>query len=151
MEQWMMSNQQPWVEALLRGFITTKTRSPRVHLPPVGARVFLHASTTLWPGRCSLSWVHRYSIDVPKLPRGVVVGVADVIAVGPSKTVMPEDERWYFATCDGRSSCAGPVSIRFSNVRKLPPIECRGTQQPTRKLPIQLQNWLDAFGVEYGL
>ena len=56
-EFWMMSNRQPWVEALLRGLITTKTRDHGVALPPVGATVFLHAGKKLWDGWQFLKWI----------------------------------------------------------------------------------------------
>lgn len=134
---WLMSNRQPWVEALIRGLIRSKTRSMSVHLPPVGATVWLHASKMLWSGYDALPWVRQHNIDVPRLPRGGVVAVATVAAVGRTRDVMPPEDRELFrlgAHPDARS-CAGPQTIVFDNVRRVEFVECRGAQTPTCNLP----------------
>lgn len=139
-EIWMMSNRQPWVEALLRGWITSKTRSPFVHLPPVGATVYLHASKTPWGYWKELAWVRRAEIDVRQLPRGGVAGCARVIAIGPTSTTMPENDREYFRVGDdwGSWSCADYMTIVFEDIVRLPFLPCRGALVPTRKLPPEL-------------
>lgn len=145
-----MSNRQPWVYALLSGWITCKTRSPAVYLPPVGARVFLHASQALWRDWADLRWT--YDLNVSQLPRGGVCGIATVAEVGPTRSVMPDHERKFFLVQSPRSgcwNCADAVTIRFVNIRSIPFIACRGVQAPTRKLPIELLAYIArAEGVE---
>lgn len=163
-EVWMISNRQPWVEALLCGLISCKTRSAGVHLPPCRALVYLHASKALWRGWRNLWWVEAHGIDVPELPRGGVVGVATLIAKGPTEVMMSVEDAEYFSfepwdDCDRRrlfyglsmssivaawGCCAGEQTMRFENVRRTPFIACRGAQVPTRKLPPELRAWHEA-------
>ena len=148
-EIWMMSNRQPWPEALLRGLITCKTRSLAVNLPPVGATVYLHASKALWVGWQNLRWVNTFGIDMAALDRGGVVGVATVAAAGLTDDIMPQREMVFFDVYEGRGSywnCADGASIQFKDIQRLPFIPCRGAQVPTRKLPPELQMWLVKHG-----
>jgi len=137
-ETWMISNRQPWPWALINGLISTKTRSPAVHLPPVGATVYLHASKALWRGWRNLWWIQELRLNVTGLRRGGVVGVATVKAVGPTMAVMPARDLEYFQVelGDGKTwSCADQQSIVFQDIRALTFFPCRGAQVPTRRLP----------------
>lgn len=148
METWMISNRQPWPEALVRGLITSKTRSAAVHLPPVGSRVYLHASKALWKFWRGLGWVEYYKIDVPNLPRGGIVAVATLARVGPTSTTMPAADHRFFDVYEvgGGWCCAGEVTMVFKDVKPLTFIPCRGAQVPTRKLPEELLNALKEEG-----
>jgi hypothetical protein len=147
---WMISNRQPWPYALTEGLITSKTRSAAVHLPPVCSTVLLHASKTLWRGWRNLWWV--LGVDVRALPRGGVVAVANLAVKGPTGIAMPPDDRKYFDveadTVGGRWSCAGPMTMVFSNIRPVAFIPCRGAQVPTRKIPDGVLDALREQGVE---
>lgn len=155
-DTWMMSNRQPWVEALLRGIIRSKTRSLKVTLPPVGSGVFLHASQAMWKYWYGLQGVFDGfaatdppiypPADILALPRGGVVGFAIVEAVGPTMETMPAEDRHCFIVNDyilGEGhiqwDCADSQTIVFRNVVRLPFIPCRGAQVPTRKLPPELR------------
>jgi hypothetical protein len=142
---WMISNRQPWVELLARGLIRSKTRSVMVTLPPVGATVYLHASKALWSGWRNLVWLEKRPILVTALPRGGVVARAHLVAVGPTKFMMPAADRAYFEVRDdpfGIYSCADEMTMVFDDVVRLPFIPCRGSLVPTRKLPPELLAFL---------
>ena len=128
-EVWSMSNRQPWVEAVVRGYIHAKTRSD-IFIPK-GAIVFLHASKSLWSGWRELEWTSR--LDMKTIPRGVVYAVARAKDIGDTGRVMPEGDREYFRMSSGQY-VANWMSILFEDVIELPPVACNGTEQPTRKL-----------------
>jgi len=143
METWMISNRQPWPEALLQGWITCKTRSEAVYLPPVGAIVFLHASKALWQGWKNLPWTKN--VTVQGLDRGGVVGVAKLKATGHTNLLMPTKEMDFFMVTEPDGyvwCCADFATMVFEDVKRLPFIPCRGAQVPTRKLPKELEDWL---------
>jgi hypothetical protein len=137
MKPWMMSNRQPWPWALVNGLIRTKTRSVYVSLPPIGATVYLHASKALWFAWRDLSWVQDFRLDVPRLDRGGIVGVATVSITGPTWDVMPGRDMLYFEMNNGMRtwSCADERSIVFKNIRAVEFFPCPGAQVPTRRLP----------------
>jgi len=139
---WMISNRQPWPEALLRGLISCKTRSVAVHLPPCGATVYLHASKALWRGWRDLWWVEKHGIDVPNLPRGGIVGVATLSENGLTRSIMQEKDAAYFYC--GWNFCGAEQTMYFTDVRRTPFIPCRGAQVPTRKLPAEVEMWHEA-------
>ena len=145
-EIWIMSNRQPWVEALARGLIRTKTRSYAVWLPPIGAIVFLHASKALWQEWKGLEWAKN--MDVPNLPRGGIYAVATVEKICDSHD-MPERDWPYFYYYDSfyeeEECCAGDRAIVFRNVKRIPFIPCRGVQSPSRKLPPELEEEIKKF------
>lgn len=135
METWMISNRQPWVEAIVQGWITGKTRSIYVNLPPVGAIVYLHASKSLWSGWHGLWWVDKYHVDVPNLPRGGIVAVATVADIGWSEDLLRGQEKFWQADW---GSCMDVRAILFEDVKPVGFIPCRGSLVPTRKLPPEL-------------
>ncbi len=140
-EIWMISNRQPWVEALLRGIITSKTRSLAVTLPPVGAQVYLHASKALWRDWRDLWWLDKFGIDMAAIQRGGVCGVAIVAAKGLTTDVMPRKDQPYFEMRGQFQpwSCTDRQTIVFKDIYRLPFIPCRGSLVPTRKLPPELK------------
>lgn len=140
MEIWIMSNQQPWVEALLKGFMRTKTRKMTVTLPPADSLVFLHASKTLWPDWNMLSW--RNEIDLKNIRKGGVCGMGLVEKVGSTKEVMPKEDRKYFDLKLSWGSCAGPQSILFKKVKEIPFIPCKGSRVPARVLPQPVKDFM---------
>jgi hypothetical protein len=139
---WLISNRQPWVEALMRGWISCKTRSIFVNLPPVNSIVFLHASKALWSGWQDLYWTE--GLDVKNLPRGGVIGVTRVVAVGLTRDILTRVEGLWWQLRAGRN-CADEQTIRVAKPVAIPFFPCRGSLVPTRKLPIGL--W-EAPGVQ---
>lgn len=139
-EVWMMSFRQPWIEALLQGWITHKTRSKAVNLPPAGAIVFLHASKALWSGWRDLWWAEQ--LDVPSLPRGGVLAVARLIDTGLSDEMIPPRERQYFKVGSRRRDCADVQCLWFGPPVQLRFYPCRGVLVPTRKVPAPLMPWV---------
>jgi len=146
-ESWMLSNRQPWVEGLLRGYFHCKTRSLNVNLPPEGATVFLHASKALWRGWKELPWIAEYGIDPRRLDRGGVCGVAQLIRVGPTPDIMPRADRRFFQVVPPKHpeftwNCADDMAMYFDGIKRIPFIPCRGAMVPTRKLPTELLAWI---------
>jgi len=158
-EIWMMSNRQPWVEALLRGIIRRKSRSINVALPPVGSVVFFHASKTLWKGWEGLYLTNKIK-DIKNLPRGGVCGVGQCIFTGLkdsdeyealalplNKTILPDEEYFMFDVYEWNPtkeewqflySCLDDQIIVFDKIQRIPFISCRDSQVPTKKLPPEL-------------
>lgn len=142
MQVWMMSNRQPWTEAVISGIISSKTRDNL--WIKTGDLVFLHASLSLWSGWDRLSWTK--GMDVKSLPRGVVYGLAHVMQVGDTRLIMPKADRVNFVVRDFGTErfCGMSMTVLFDHVVKLPQITVRGLQQPSKKLPKEL---LDGIGV----
>lgn len=135
-EIWQTTNQQPWVTALADGRIKVKTRNVESSLP-VGATVFLHASkSSVWKDWRGLKWARK--LDVPKLPRGVIVAVATVKAVGHSDAVLTSRERpyWDVEYVDRNGvhviyNSAASFAVRFKDVVKLKkPVAVTGMLTP---------------------
>ena len=131
---------QAWRRTALKHWETTRTDNP-------GAIVFLHASKALWSGWRDLWWAE--DIDVPRLPRGGVIGVARLQSTGGSDEMIPPRERTYFKVgpFPGRD-CADVQCLWFGPPRRLKFYPCRGTLVPTRKVPPVLLRrlpviWLD--------
>jgi len=144
---WMISNRQPWVEALVRGYITSKTRSAAVYLPKSGDTVFLHASKALWACYKDLPWTK--DIDVKNLPRGGVVAVAKVKGV-VDRDFMPKSDRPYFMVreSDGYEwNCADHRVVIFEDIKPIEFLPCRGAQVPVKKLPQELMDYAAKKGM----
>jgi len=144
---WLMSNSQPWSEALLRGYIRTKTRSWHVHLPKPGDWVLLHSPKKAWPDWFMLPWMidKKLNIDITKLPKGGIVGIAKTEIVGPTNQIMPEEDKKYFQYGHGpemSTSCAKPQSICFTDIKRLPFFPCKGSQVPTKKISAEIREYV---------
>lgn len=126
MEIWQTTNQQPWVEAVLSGLTTVKTRTSKP-VVPIGAFVLLHASKTMWPEWRNLSWAEPW--DPSKLNLGMVVGVARTCSVAPSEMLMTTRERKVFDVPWG--NCAAYWGVKFDRIHRLPkPVPAKGFQAP---------------------
>ena len=144
---YMMSNRQPWVFALTEGLISCKTRNAGISLPKAGSTVFLHASKAMWSGWKNLCWVQHGNISSKDMVRGAVVGLATVLQVGKTKDIMPFQERLYFDVIGRHSTiwnCAAEQTIRFGKITLIDPIYCNGALRPVRKLPHELQDFVDS-------
>jgi len=156
---WIMSNRQPWTEAVINGLISSKTRHA-IWIQP-GDLVFLHASVALWNSWRYLDWAKH--LDVKNMPRGVVYGLAHAAAIGDTFLTMPEADRSKFVVRDywRERFCGMETTIVFENVVRLPEIKVRGLQQPSKKLPPELvaaiannpfyRTALSAYGVDCDL
>ena len=145
---WMMSNRQPWVEALLCGLIRIKSRSLNVALPPPGSIVFLHASKALWSDYRFLPWADK--MNVQHLQKGGICGVARCIEVAPIwdlKYNYDNDSPLFDLYRDGEywTCCLDDQIIVFDHIRRLPFIPCRGVITPTTKLPKELMAELKKY------
>lgn len=130
---WQTTNQQPWVSALADGLITAKTRRSKPSVP-VGATVLLHASKNLWPDCDGLVWAQDTLDDFRDLPRGAVLAVATVEAVGRTENILRPDEYvwWDVVFSVTRSyNSAAEWTVRFKDIVPLvSPIPARGFQPP---------------------
>src|SRR5579871_1792702 len=116
---WQTTNQQPWASALADGLITVKTRTAQPSVLP-GDTVLLHASKSgVWRDWRGLSWTK--DIDVPKLPRGVILAIATVEAVGPSEHLMTKSEKklWKVKAPAGNYDSRAYYAIRYRDITKL--------------------------------
>lgn len=137
-EIWQTTNQQPWVQGLIEGVITCKTRTSKPCVP-VGAMVFLHTSKSkLWPLWKGLNWVRHYNMDPANWQRGKIIGTAIVSEVGLTADIMrPRESRhWdvdmiHYSRPGYNFNSAAQWTVRFKDILPLDvPIECRGFQAP---------------------
>jgi hypothetical protein len=66
---------QPWVELILRG---VKTIEVRVVPTNVRGTIYVYASRNPGEGEVVKCAARRYDLDVPSLPRGVLVGTVEL-------------------------------------------------------------------------
>jgi hypothetical protein len=127
---WQTTNMQPWVEALLSGRTTVKTRSGRPAVP-VGAVVLLHASKTKTFKRFDMfPWIGNIDFDALKASMGCVCGIGVVKTIGHSLAIMTAKERKLFTSSDGEF-CGATYGIKYhSLVRLKVPVPTVGFQAP---------------------
>ena len=100
--------QQPWAELILRGVKTIEVRSSgsRVRGP-----IYLYASRrpSALPDAAAAS--DRYRLDLDRLPRGVIVGEAEIVE---SRPATPEDAA---AACVSIDLLSGKFAWRLARPR----------------------------------
>jgi len=128
-EVFQTTNQEPWVEAVLSGRVTAKTRTSKPNIRP-GDVVLLHASKSMWPGWRNIKWASGAGVDPKRLHLGCVVGVATVKAVAPSREMLSAREARAWDLDNGRN-CAAEWAVRFEDIVRLEnPVPARGFQAP---------------------
>jgi len=152
-EIWQTTNQQPWVQAIVDGLITAKTRTTKPCVPE-GSVILLHASkSSLWRYWRGLKWVDKLKSPIKEIPRGKVVAVATVKKVGLSERVLKKGEYKYWDVYNYVNeqgnlfyNSVARYAIRFSNVVSLKsPVDAKGFQAPfARAKPQTVVDILDA-------
>jgi ASCH domain-containing protein len=77
-----LSVRQPWAELIILGHKTIEVRTKRTHLRE---RVFIYASKNRIEPAEEARISQEYGIDVDELPRGVLVGTANIVGCLPLK------------------------------------------------------------------
>lgn len=80
-----LSVRQPWAELIMRG---NKTLEVRSRPTKVRGLVQIYSSLKLEVGPKQLQAAHRYGLDLDQLPRGVLIGVVEIVG---SRPVSPSD------------------------------------------------------------
>jgi hypothetical protein len=82
-----LSVRQPWAELILRGIKTLEIRSRQTK---VRGPVQIYASLKLEPGPKQLEAARRHGLDLDQLPRGVLIGVIEIV---DSRPISPADSQ----------------------------------------------------------
>ncbi len=109
---------QPWAELIVRGKKTIEIRSLST---PRRGLVYIYASKKLSDHPAALLAANQHGLDLEKLPRGVLVGLAELVDSRPCKgsdaraACLPAE---YLKDCFGwhlaqASAFARPFSVKF--------------------------------------
>lgn len=109
---------QPWVELILRGIKTVEVRSTETARR---GRIYLYAAKNVADIPAADAAVVRHALDLGSLPRGVVVGTAELVACRPCRatdagtacvpgSLLPGNWAWELAD---PQRLAEPLPIRF--------------------------------------
>ncbi|MGC1272784.1 MAG: ASCH domain-containing protein [Planctomycetaceae bacterium] len=101
--------QQPWAELIVRGIKTIEIRSTSAR---VRGPIYLYASRKPSQLPDAAVAAERFGLDVDALPRGILIGQADLAESRPAKA---DDAA---AACVTAERLAGRTAWRFANPKK---------------------------------
>jgi ASCH domain len=104
--------QQPWAELIVRGIKTLEIRSSGVR---VRGPIYIYASRRPSSHAAALRAAERAGLEIDGLPRGVVVGTAELVE---SRPAVPQDAA---DACVVRDHLTGRFAWRLEHAKRFDP------------------------------